>query len=383
MLLLLLMLLPWQGPDAVEKETEPATRPMPSSSDSRGRAHRNAPVAHDFARKPGVNAYETLVAMFDGIEKYWFVDGYERAGSLRSDARLTATLPPPRVAQRVNGAGTFSFDVDVEGLFTPGGEYRLDLEGDLGEVELVKNRVRRYMASADFQMYSDSPNRARSRGANLRNYLSFFRRHMGALRAQMLDSGQYRYVYGGTGNFEGRLVHQVRVYKPAARDLANQTKGPVPMSHFWNFWKEGGYELWIYADTNLPATLVYSNTEDNIYANLTFRYNREHLPTSVVINNNSIGAEGTGELRLTYDGNRMVDGLDLRFDSDGGISLELSASLLFGARLEKDAFRVLPTFGYKKVNRDVLKLMVMTKISGGLLRLKQYGVNIKNFNFRD
>ena len=155
----------------------------------------------------------------------------------------------------------------------------------------------------------------------------------------------------------------------------------MPLNKMWTFWHDGGYEIWLYENNYLPAVVFYTNAQDNIAAHFSIDYDRDWLPLRLNFQNNTYGAEGRGDVVFDFDSQKLLKGLSLRFDGVKGVSLRLDASLLFGGEPGPESFRVIPPFGFRKLNRDHLKLMILTQISGGLLKLKKYGINIKNFKF--
>ncbi|CAM2067791.1 hypothetical protein SCOR_20600 [Sulfidibacter corallicola] len=364
-------------PAAAQTENKPADKKVDG-----GRARINGPQVDQVARQPGKSPHAMIGAMFDNIEKYWLPMEYEKAGQMEVRATLDASLPAHRLDRRLKDAGSMDFDVSFEGIMTPDGRHRISLDGDFGEVEMIDDHKRNFLASHDFKAFSDTPIRARQSNANLTNYRSYMLRRLGALRHQILESGQYRAVYRGTGLFENNDVEVINIYKPQPKNAKKKNrKAPIPLNRIWTFWQDGGYEVWLYRATHLPAVVFYTNTRDNVFANLTFHYDDRWMPTRIVFNNNSVNAEGRGDLVLTYDSQKLVRGFSLDFEGNNGMSLRLDTTLSFGGKPEDNLFRVLPPFGFKKLNRDHLQLMLLTQVSGNLLKLKKHGFNLKNFKF--
>lgn len=329
---------------------------------------------------------EVLGHMFRKIEQQWFGPAYSRAGQVEFRARIDAKLPAAAGPRGMRGGGGVDFDVTVDGIATPNGHYRMEVEGDLGTVEMIKDNRRRFMSSPTFKSFSDSPIRNRSENANLTSYRSYALKYLNAMRERIMNSGQYRSVYVGTGAHQGREVHVLRVYRPSytkkkVKNRAERKKRPMPLNKLWNFWHDGGYEIWVYRDNWMPAVVFYTNNDDNVYANFSIDYDRDNMPMRISYNNNSLKSEGNGDIVLNYDRDKMLRGFSLKFESERGVSLRMDATLAFGEAPEKEAFRIIPPFGFKKLNRDHLELMVLTQISGGLLKLKKYGINFKNFKF--
>ncbi|CAM2008340.1 hypothetical protein [Acanthopleuribacter pedis] len=347
------------------------------------RARVNGPSVDNLARHPGKAPHAMLNAMFESIEQYWLPVEYEAAKSVDVRATLDASLPAGRLDKRLASQDAIDFDVNAEGLHTPNGRYRFNLKGEMGDMEIIDDLKRSFMTSHDFRAFSDKPNRARKEGAGLTNYRSYFLGELGDMRRHMLESGVYRAVYTGTGRFENNDVEVINFYKPQGpADRKKSTrKAPIPLKRLWTFYQEGGYEIWLYRATHLPAVIFYTNTRDNIYMNMTFRYDNQWMPTRITFYNNSVKSEGRGDLVLSYDENRMIQGASLTFDGDNGIALRLDANLAFGGEPAATAFRILPAFGYKKLNSDHLKLMLLTQASGNLLKLKKHGFNLRNFKF--
>jgi len=344
------------------------------------RARKGGPAMGSTMKKPEHNSLELLGHMFNTIEEKWFVKDYEAAQHVEFRASISATMPASSLESRSKAKGMVDFDITVDGVAAPNSRYRMDMTGDLGEVEMVKDLRRNFISSPTFKSFSDTPIRSRSENANLTSYRSYFLRYLGRMRNQIMKSGYYRSIYVGTGMHEGREVHIVRVYRPDLKKPSKQKK-PMAIRKLWTFWHQGGYELWIDQKTKLPAVVFYTNRDDNVYANFSFDYDEDLLPKRITYTNNSLKSEGTGDLILTYDDQKMLNGISLKFDGERGMSTRLDATLAFGAALDADAFRVIPPFGFKKINRDHLKLMILTQISGGLLKLKKSGVNLKNFKF--
>jgi len=345
--------------------------PAPSQTQT-GRAHLNGPQLHDLERRSPLSAHEILHKMFVTMESKWLVAGYQQAGSVEIRGNLDVELP---AGQNQRSAARFS--VEVDGIYNPNGTYIYKVQGDLGDLELVRNRKRQLTISHDFKSFSDTPQRARSSQANFLNFQTYLLSKMVPFKHRILESGYYRYAYGGSGNYQGRLVHVVRVFEPAVKQRPKS--GPIPIKKLWTFWHSGGYEIWIYEDTFMPAVVFYTNVADRIFANFSIDYDRQGFPYRLALNNNSAGFEGTGQIDMVFDEQGLIKGLRMQVDSNKGHALLFDGNLSFAS--EAGEPRALPPFGYKKVNRDHLKLLITTQVAGGLLQLKKNGVNIKNFKF--
>ena len=352
------------------------------SGDEDDPTRRGGPRIDEMARLPDLSPTDLMAQMFEAIDKVWLTPGYERAGQVEFRVNLDGDLPRESLSSRLPSGESIDFDIGVEGIATPNGRYRMDVSGELGEVEMVHDLQRTLVVSRGFKSFSDTPERARSDNDNLTNYRSYMRRYLGKLRAQLIQSGTYRSLYAGTGSYEGSPVDVVRFYKPSRKRREQQeSKAPMPLRKLWTFWHDGGYEFWLHSASHLPAAVFYTNVEDNVFANFTIDYDERWLPTRIVFRNNSLGAEGEGDLVFQFDNERMLSGISLKFDGNNGVSLRFDAVLSFAEAPAGDAFRIIPPFGFKKLNRDHLKLMLMTQVSGGLLKLKKYGVKLKNFKF--
>lgn len=355
-----------------------------------GRAYKNGPEI-ETKREAGVTPHDVLNNMFDAMDKTWIVPAYGKARSVEYRGDLRAQLPAEVVKTQVRKkrareeARAVDFDTRVEGVAAPNGNYRLEMLGDLGRVNITEDRRRTLIASDDFKSFSDTPKRARSKDANLNSYQSYLRRHLSGLRSNVLESGQWRTLYRGSGTYDGRDVHVIRIYKnrPLARNKKakpNRRK-PIQMNKLWTFWQDGSYEIWVYKVSKMPAVIFYTNTEDRIFANMDFIYDRDWLPKRIDFRNNSIEADGRGDIIFTYDDDKMLSGMSFSFDGDKGVSIRLDTTLRFLNVVERDAFRAIPPFGYRKINKDHLKLMILTQVSGGLLKLRKHGINFRNFKF--
>lgn len=387
-----LMLPSGLAQDATQENKRPkVTRIVKKSEASVGRAYKNGPSI-DTKRQAGVTPHEVLISMFDAMEKQWIVPAYANAKSVEYRGEVRAELPEQVVKTQVRNraareaARAVEFDTRIEGVAAPNGHYRMEMLGDLGRVNITEDHRRTLVASDDFKSFSDTPKRSRSKDANLNSYQSYLMRHLGQLRANVLESGQWRTLYRGTGTYDGRDVDVIRIYKnrPLARnneaDKPNRRK-PIQMRKLWTFWQDGSYEIWVYKVSKLPAVIFYTNTDDRIFANMDFIYNRDWLPTRIDFRNNSVEADGRGDVIFTYDDQKMLSGISFNFDGEKGVSIRLDTTLRFLNLVERDAFRAIPPFGYRKINKDHLKIMIMTQVSGGLLKLRKHGINFRNFKF--
>ncbi|MCB1044175.1 MAG: hypothetical protein KDC35_14630 [Acidobacteria bacterium] len=343
------------------------------------RAHQNGPIVHEVSRLPDHNAFDIISKAFQAIGNQLIGDGYANKSLLEVHGLMDFDMPVQAIDQSAKSDAQVQFDVRLEGEITPNGMYRYQFQGGLGDIFMIRNQTIQATVSHEFKTYADQPLRTRNENANLQSFQSLILKKLGQVKSQILDSGHYRFVYGGTGYYAGRIVHVVRIFKPTYNQAPK--KGPIPIQKLWTFWYDGGYEVWIYADNYLPAALFYTNIDDNIYANINIDYDREHLPRRMEIHNNSVGFDGAGELVLDFDAQRVLKSLRLRFDSQKGHDLMMDFDLTFSQNADPQRFKVLPPFGYRKVNRDHLKLLLTTKIAGEILNLKQHGVNIKNFKF--
>jgi len=352
----------------------------PQSVSDAQRAYKGGPVMKDARAHPGVSAQKVLDDMFKTIEQHWLVDAYQQARYLNFRATINADLPARSVDRRLDSDESVDFNVRLDGVSAPNGRYRIKLDGGLGDVEMTGDDKRSFLASQDFKSFADTPVRVRSANANLDNYRSYLLRYVGRLKAQIFDGGAYRTSYAGTGTHEGRQVDVVQIYKPRIGKPADSRR-PMALEKFWTFWHDGGYELWIDKITKLPVVVFYTNADDNVFANFSIDYDRQYRPSRITFVNNTVDAEGSGDLVLSFDSDGLLRSFNLKFEGANGISLRFDATLDFIAETAADAFRVVVPFGYRKINRDHLKLMILTQLSGGLLKLKKHGVNIRNFKF--
>lgn len=349
---------------------------------NRGRAYVDGPRVHDVARFSDHSARNILMAMFKALEAKLILPAYEASDLAEIRASLSFDLPAHSLDPRLKSDASVEFGVHVDGHYTPTGAYLYDVEGDLGDLVVGKTPRRQMTISHDFKAFSDTPQRSRSRGANLQSFRSYALRHLGAVRVKLLDSGLYKIRYEGTGIFGGRQVEILRIYKPGQRKTATKDhQAPMPVRRMWTFWQDGGYELWVYLDNHMPAALFYTNVDDNIFANLTFDYDPNHMPRRIALKNNSVGFEGQSEIQLDFDTQGLLRGFSINFEGFDGQVVRGDADIVFTRMQDTSMFRMLPPLGYKKTNKDHLKMLLTTQIAGGLLQLKQHGVNIRNFKF--
>jgi len=343
-------------------------------------SRKNGPRLERMERKPGLAPHALLTNMFDAIENLWLPEAYATATGVGFRVSIDADLPARALTRQAPSEETVDFEITLDGVAAPNGRYRMEMDGGLGRVTIVDDLRRKLVTSQGFKSFSDTPRRTRPTNANLTNYRSWFLRYLGKMRAAVLKSGTYRSVYAGSGTHMGQEVHVIRLYKPGKSRPSN-SRQPVPLRKLWTFWHDGGYEIWLYQGSYLPAVIFYANDEDNVFANVSFDYSPESLPLRIDFVNNSVGAEGRGDIVFDFGSDRVLRGASLRFDSRKGISLRLDATLDFTQNPDREDFRIIPPFGFRKMNRNHLELMILTEISGGLLELKKHGVNFKNFKF--
>jgi len=355
----------------------PATAQRGEDNPSR----RGGPTMNDMRRKEALSPHQMLQKMFEAIESQWIPASYEKAGGLSFRTSIQAELPASKLGRGASSGESIDFEIDLEGVATPDGRYRMEMEGGLGQVTMIDDLRRKLIASQGFKAFSDTPHRTRSRNANLTNYRSYLLRHLGRMKQAILESGNYRSVYAGSGTHMGKEVHVIRLYKPSQGRSKRQGRQPVPLRKLWTFWHDGGYEIWLHDGTYLPAVVFYANNDDNVFANFSIDYNRENMPFRIDFNNGSVGARGRGDLVLDFSGDRILRGISLRYDGADGISISADATLSFEDEVSEREFQIRPPFGFRKMNRDHLKLMILTEISGGLLKLRKHGINFENFKF--
>lgn len=343
------------------------------------RTRDGGPQVEQLLRRKALTAHEVLGEMFTAIEKTWVLEAYEGYGYLQFNADLSGKLPGN--ASGKGAVGGIDVDVEVEGKMTPSGKHALEIRGEFGALDLVNDLRRRLVTSRAFKAFSDRPVPARNANANLTNFRSYMLRYLGKIKSSMMGAGGFRSVYVGSGSHEGYDVDVVRVYRPPGKVVIDRRQ-PISLKRIWTFWQDGAYEIWVHRNTRLPAAVFYTNVEDQIYANFKFDYDRNWLPIRIVYNNNSVGSEGHGDLILDFGEDRLLRGMSLNFSGDNGLELAMDATMFFGAAPPSDdVFRIAPPFGFKKVNHDHLKVLILTQISGSLLKLKKHGVNLRNFKF--
>jgi len=342
------------------------------------RTREGGPEVGNLSKRSAITAQEVLKEMFSSVEKTWILPAYSEFGYMELDANLAGALPGKTAGN--SDSGTLSIEADIDGKVSPNGQYAMAVRGEFGSLDLVNNLQRRLVTSHSFKSFSDRPVPSRNPNANLTNFRSYFLRYLGQLREGMLESGSFRSVYVGSGVHDGYEVDVVRVYRPPGK-VAQDRKAPISMKRLWTFWQDGAYELWVHKNTRLPAVIFYTNVDDQIYANFRFQYDRNWLPERISYNNNSVGSEGKGDLILDFGEDRLLRGASLNFVGNNGLSIQLDATLFFKSEPVGDVFRILPPFGFRKVNHDHLKILILTQISGSLLKLKKHGINIRNFKF--
>lgn len=344
----------------------------------RGRAFINGPVAHDFQYSQDVSPHQVLRQMVDAMEHRWVVAAYGQARSIFVTAAIDFDLPGAGKNAK-SAAPIRSVHLDLTGQAAPDGRYRYKIEGDFGDLEIARDHRRSLTVSHDYRAFSDQPMMARLPTANLASFRSYALKIWRDFKAPLFDSGIYRVAYGGSANFEGRLIHVIRVFKPPKRTTHQQ--GPIPIQRMWTFWRDGAYEIWVFQDTLMPAAVFFTGVEDNVFANLRFSYDQEAMPVRIDIENNSPGFEGRGSIVFHFDRDQVLKEMRLDFSSDQGHDVRLDARVGFASIDPEDDLRLIPPFGYQKVNQEHLKLLVSTQLAGSLLNLKKNGINLRNFKF--
>ncbi|PIE89936.1 MAG: hypothetical protein CR997_08975 [Acidobacteria bacterium] len=342
------------------------------------RSKINGPVLNDSNYQPHKSGHALLKECLEAVKKRWLPMEYQKSRAVELNMDMNLNVRPPRETGLTE---RMELDISVEGVAMPNEQYKLKVNGKIGEIDLIKSRTRRMTVYHTGNSFSDQP-LPRNDNANINNYRSYALRHLGQMSDVLLNKGGYRIKYLGSGNYQGQLIDRIGLSKASSRKGKRKTqKAPVPMNRIWTFWQTGQYEVWIYQGSKLPAAVFYANPDDHIYANFTIDYNQSFLPDLFVLQNNSTGFEGRTEIRLHYTRKGLLELVSFEFHTSDGHQMHFNARLRFLQEAEDGLISGIPPFGYQKINQDHLKLLLMTQTAGNLLNLKQHGLKLKNFKF--
>lgn len=359
-----------QASPPISQPPDPASQ---TSSISRSRL--NGPAMNDPVFQSEKSGFAIFSECVKNIQQRWVPMAYQEARAVELDVHLKMKIQPPRGLSQL---GPQEFSVNLSGLALPNEQYHLKLKGELGEMDLVRSATKKMLVYHPGKSISDQI-MPRGQNANLQSFRSYALRYLGLLQTQVLTQGGYRLKYVGSGNYQGQLIDRISIAKPAVK--RKNKEQPVPMNRLWTFWQEGQYELWIFQGSHLPAAIFYSNTDDNIYANITFSYNSRLLPSLIMLQNNSSGFEGGSEIQITYSPDNTLQRIAFYIHTSDGHDLSFDAQLAFSSLYEERRLIGIPPFGYQKMNPDHQKLLIIAQFAGNLLNLKQHGLKLKNFKF--
>jgi hypothetical protein len=339
------------------------------------RAKLNGPALNDPAYQKEKSGFAIFSQCLNTIQKKWIVQAYSQAHAADLDVSLNFTIVPPRGTAKMD---PMNFDVDLNGTALPNGLYHLNIQGELGDMELTRNVQRQLLVYQAGKAFSDQI-LPRHENANLKSYRSYALRYLGRVGKQVMSGGGYRLKYVGSGNFKGQLIDRISISKPPRRH--RNKKQPVQMNRIWTFWQDGKYEVWVYQASHLPAAIFYSNPNDHIYANIEIQYKDGILPSAFFLQNNSSGFEGSSDIQLSYADNRTLQRIFFKMHSSEGHDVSFDAFLGFKSVVNTEDLRGLPPIGFRKMNPDHLKLLIMVQVAGNLLNLQKHGLHLKNFKF--
>lgn len=343
------------------------------------RASLNGPSLTDGVFQQEKSGYATFLKFREAIQEKWLPQVYQNARAVDLKVDLDMTIKPPR---ELGSKTDMEFRVDLEGLALPSGQYRFKVNGELGEMDMYRGPTKKMLVYHTGKGFSDQ-NLPRSENANLDSYRSYALRYLGELQNQVLQKGGYRFIYVGSGDYQGKLVDRIKIAKDVKKRRAKKKdkKQTVPLNRLWSFWQDGEYELWVYQDTYLPAAVFYANREDHIYANIIVSYHSDLLPSSFLLTNNSTGFEGRADIQLDYAEDRTISRVSFKMRSSDANDMSFDAHLAFKSDFDQRDLQGIPPYGYQKLNPDHLKILILTPIIGNLLNLRQQGLNLKNFKF--
>lgn len=364
-------------------EPPPKSTPKPKKKEASPevdltRARLNGPTIHDPVFQEEKRGYTLFLKCKEAIEKTWLPSAYHSARAVDLDVRLDMDVQPPK---ELGSAVPLEVEVDIKGIATPNGMYRLNVEGEVGNMDLIRDASRKMLIYHSGKGFSDQ-RMPRHPRAGLTNYRSYALRYLNQLKDQVVTRGGFRYVYVGSGTSQGQAIDIIKISKPATKKKKGKKKvHTVPLNRLWTFWQTGEYELWLFQDSYLPAAIFYANEEDHIYANITVAYHDSGLPAAFQLQNNSTGFEGSANIVLDYHEDRTLSRVAFKMRSSEGHDMTFEALLTFKEDVDPRQFQGIPPFDYQKLNPDHLKLLILTPIVGNLLQLQQQGLKLKNFKF--
>jgi len=371
---ILLLTMFWcQDPDATIPDPEQKSKAI-------HRASQNGPVMSGHVFNEKKSGYALFLDCKKAVEKNWLPQVYQNAKAVDIDVDLDMNVKPPR---GLNYSENIEVRVNLEGMALPNGQYRFNVQGELGEMDLFRGPTKKMLIYHTGKGFSDQ-NLPRGKNANIQSFRSYALRYLGQLQSQVLTKSGYRFIYAGSGNYQGQLIDRIKIAKAKPRrkpKTQKKRKKTVPLNRLWTFWQSGEYELWVYQNTHLPATLFYANPEDHIYANMTFEYHSDLLPSSILLKNNSSSFKGRAKIQLEYDSDRTLNRVAFKMQTSEAHDMSFEAQLSFKSEFDPANLRGIPPFDYQKMNADHLKILMLTPIIGNLLNLQQQGLKLKNFKY--
>jgi len=324
---------------------------------------------------------QLLQDMFKAVDRHMFAKGYDSKRMADVSGNLSVTTPPVTVSRQLQHLATdISFSLGFSGVILPDRTHRLDFSGELGQFTMSNAAGRDILYSDDFNAYA-MDRKGGSGGA--RTFSSFFRSFLSQLTEDIFTSGRWSFELHNEVVFGAEPCYVVTMSTRFKEEDRRKAKARVQkVDDLITFWKRGRVTFTIRKSDFMPMKIDYENPVQNIRSEIFFSYPTDsHQPVRADLTGNSGGIQGSGELAIGYDREGAIQSMVVRFDNQLGQMFAGDVTLNYRSEADPAAVRFLPPMGAQMMNRDNLKLLMLTNVAGSLLRMQQAGINIKTLSF--
>lgn len=331
----------------------------------------------------GDQARQIFLQTLNAVHQEWFGPSYQQMTTANLKGSVSITLSGATVNQEVNTLSQGQVDaksqggtiaLSLESLYRANGDYQTNLTGDFGSLQSVRFGNRGFIYSKDLSMYTTAIDRVASEDSPL-TYFSWWRSVLNDLQTAYVNGKAFKGTLLGEESWGGKKLQRIRFesttlkYDPKKREQS--------LIDTLGFWKRGILEILVDRDTKLPFRMEFQNMEQGVNTRITFSYGSNNKLQAASLQNNSVGFEGPGFIRLGYTSDGQINYISSELTSEGK-KIAFDLSVTWSKDNLTSTLNLTPPISAKKKSREEFDTNVLLGVAGKIFELQKSGLNFRS-----
>lgn len=329
------------------------------------------------------SARKSFQQVLDAVGNGWFGKPYQNINAVELQGTMGITLTAQALNAKVDqlsqgqAKGELTkggvANIKLKGTYFANSDFRTELVGDFGTLLYTRVSNRGFLYSKEQNAYTtkvDPP----PADAPL-SYMGWFQQVLNDIKAVYVDGNTFKASLGKDQVGGGRTSQTVTFVAPTA--AYDPKKREQSLAESLGFWKRGRLEMTFDKASKLPQRMLFSNEAQGVSTRMEFSYGGDGRLQSVVVDNQSRGAQGPASLRLTYGGDGLISHVTGTLNSQRQ-NIAFDMGLVWSKGKKTASIVSVPPPGATKKGGDEMKTILAVGLAGRILDLQRKGLNLRS-----